>query len=115
MVFNLLLEYNQQATASDKDIKLRLLSKSRVKTVLYIFVLKEVLFLIALKGINKSFGTVVALKEARMEVKEGEIMALLGSNGSGKSTMIKILAGLYNPNKGKIEVFWCFLVRFGAF
>jgi len=60
--------------------------------------------LIALKGINKSFGTVVALKEARMEVKEGEIMALLGSNGSGKSTMIKILAGLYNPNKGKIEV-----------
>jgi ABC-type sugar transport system ATPase subunit len=60
--------------------------------------------LIALKGINKSFGTVVALKDARLDVKEGEIMALLGSNGSGKSTMIKILSGLYNPNSGSVMV-----------
>jgi ribose transport system ATP-binding protein len=60
--------------------------------------------LIALKGIDKRFGTVIALKDARLDVNEGEIMALLGSNGSGKSTMIKILAGLYNPNRGRIEV-----------
>ncbi|MDA3845342.1 MAG: sugar ABC transporter ATP-binding protein [Vallitaleaceae bacterium] len=60
--------------------------------------------MIALKGINKSFGTVVALKDARLDVKEGEIMALLGSNGSGKSTMIKILSGLYNPNSGSVMV-----------
>lgn len=60
--------------------------------------------MIALKGISKSFGTVVALKDARLDVKEGEIMALLGSNGSGKSTMIKILSGLYNPNSGSVSV-----------
>jgi len=60
--------------------------------------------LIALKGITKSFGTVVALKDARLDVKEGEIMALLGSNGSGKSTMIKILSGLYNPDSGSVMV-----------
>lgn len=60
--------------------------------------------MIALKGINKSFGTVMALKDANLDVKEGEIMALLGSNGSGKSTMIKILAGLYIPNSGKVQV-----------
>ncbi|PKM66688.1 MAG: hypothetical protein CVU95_10450 [Firmicutes bacterium HGW-Firmicutes-2] len=60
--------------------------------------------MISIKGVNKSFGTVVALKDARLEVKEGEIMALLGSNGSGKSTMIKILSGLYNPNSGSVEI-----------
>jgi len=60
--------------------------------------------LIALKGINKNFGTVVALKDARLEVKEGEIMALLGSNGSGKSTMIKIMSGLYSPNSGSVQI-----------
>ncbi|PKM55677.1 MAG: hypothetical protein CVV00_03120 [Firmicutes bacterium HGW-Firmicutes-5] len=39
-----------------------------------------------------------------MDVKEGEIMALLGSNGSGKSTMIKILSGLYIPDSGSVMV-----------
>ena len=60
--------------------------------------------MISLQGINKRFGTVVALKNARLEIRQGEIMALLGSNGSGKSTMIKVMAGLVNPNSGKIEV-----------
>jgi ABC-type phosphate/phosphonate transport system ATPase subunit len=60
--------------------------------------------LIALKGINKRFGTVVALKDARLDVKEGEIMALLGSNGSGKSTIIKILyRQLYSPKVAELK------------
>jgi len=55
-----------------------------------------------MRGIHKSFAAVVALNGAHLEVLPGEIMALLGSNGSGKSTMIKILAGLYKPNSGEI-------------
>lgn len=58
--------------------------------------------LLEMRGINKTFGAVVALNNAGLEVRPGEIMALLGSNGSGKSTMIKVLAGLVKPNGGDI-------------
>ena len=49
--------------------------------------------------ISKNFDAVRALNVASLSVKSGEIMALLGSNGSGKSTMVKILSGLVNPSK----------------
>ena len=55
-----------------------------------------------LRGIEKRFGAVVALNGASLSVQPGEIHALLGSNGSGKSTMIKVLAGLVNPNAGEV-------------
>ncbi len=55
-----------------------------------------------LRGIGKRFDAVVALNGASLHVQPGEIRALLGSNGSGKSTMIKVLAGLVNPNAGEI-------------
>ncbi len=55
-----------------------------------------------LSGIVKRFDAVVALNGASLHVEPGEIRALLGSNGSGKSTMIKVLAGLVNPNEGEI-------------
>lgn len=57
-----------------------------------------------MRGINKRFDAVVALKDASLQVQPGEIMALLGSNGSGKSTMIKVLAGLVNPNSGEVLI-----------
>jgi len=56
-----------------------------------------------MKGIKKVFDSVVALNgSASLTVKPGEVQALLGSNGSGKSTMIKVLAGTYQPNSGEI-------------
>lgn len=55
-----------------------------------------------MRAIHKRFDAVVALKGATLEIKPGEIQALLGSNGSGKSTMIKVLAGLVAPNSGEI-------------
>ncbi len=55
-----------------------------------------------LRGIEKRFDAVVALNGASLSVGPGEIRALLGSNGSGKSTMIKVLAGLVSPNGGEI-------------
>ena len=57
-----------------------------------------------LRGVDKRFDAVVALNNASLSVKPGEVHALLGSNGSGKSTMIKILAGLVNPNAGEILI-----------
>lgn len=55
-----------------------------------------------LRGIEKRFDAVQALNGASLHVEPGEIRALLGSNGSGKSTMIKVLAGLVSPNSGEI-------------
>jgi ribose transport system ATP-binding protein len=58
--------------------------------------------LFEMRGIDKHFDAVVALKGASLTVEPGKIMALLGSNGSGKSTMVKALAGLVEPNGGQI-------------
>lgn len=55
-----------------------------------------------LQGINKHFDAVVALENASLTITPGKITALLGSNGSGKSTMVKVLAGLVKPDSGEI-------------
>jgi ABC-type sugar transport system ATPase subunit len=55
------------------------------------------------EGIVKSFDGVHALKNGRLDVREGEIHALLGENGAGKSTLIKILTGIYAPDGGVIR------------
>lgn len=60
--------------------------------------------MLEMRGINKRFGAVVALHDASLTVGEGEIVALAGSNGSGKSTMIKVLAGLFAPNSGEVFI-----------
>lgn len=57
-----------------------------------------------MRGISKSFDAVQALKGASLTVKPGEIRALLGANGSGKSTMVKVLAGLVKPDSGEILI-----------
>ncbi|WP_413542627.1 sugar ABC transporter ATP-binding protein [Citricoccus nitrophenolicus] len=54
-------------------------------------------------GISKNFDGVAALTEARLEVRPGEIHALLGENGAGKSTLIKVLTGVHQPDAGSIE------------
>jgi ABC-type sugar transport system ATPase subunit len=60
--------------------------------------------LFEMRGIDKRFDAVVALKGASLHVGPGEIRALLGSNGSGKSTMVKVLAGLVKPNGGEVLI-----------
>mgnify|MGYP002546155505 CR=1 FL=1 len=56
------------------------------------------------KGICKSFPGVKALQNVNFDLKAGEVHALLGENGAGKSTFIKILGGNYRPDEGTIEI-----------
>jgi D-xylose transport system ATP-binding protein len=57
---------------------------------------------LALTGITKRFGAVLALDRVDFEAYPSEIVALVGDNGAGKSTMTKIIAGVYQPNNGTI-------------
>ncbi|MFW6132079.1 MAG: ATP-binding cassette domain-containing protein [Candidatus Aminicenantaceae bacterium] len=58
--------------------------------------------LLYLKGIYKGFPGVQALTDVHLWLNRGEVLALVGENGAGKSTFMKILAGVYRMDKGKI-------------
>ena len=57
-----------------------------------------------LRNLQKSFGSVRALKNASLTLKEGEVVALLGDNGAGKSTLIKAISGVFPIDRGDIYV-----------
>ena len=59
--------------------------------------------MLKVEGIETWYGAIQALKGVTLEVNSGEIVALLGANGAGKSTTIKSITGLQKPAKGKIE------------
>jgi ABC-type uncharacterized transport system ATPase subunit len=58
---------------------------------------------LALRGISKRYPTVIANERIDLEVRRGEIHALLGENGAGKSTLMKIVYGVVRPDAGSIE------------
>ena len=57
-----------------------------------------------LKGITKTFGSVVANKDVDLKVYKGEILSILGENGSGKTTLMNMVSGIYYPDSGEILV-----------
>jgi len=61
-------------------------------------------YLAELKNVFKSFGGVNALNAVNFKVSYNEIVGLIGDNGAGKSTLIKILTGVYPPDKGEIYI-----------
>lgn len=58
--------------------------------------------LIEMRNISKSFGSVKALEKFNLTLGHGEILGLIGDNAAGKSTALKILAGVYIPDEGEI-------------
>ena len=58
--------------------------------------------LVSMKGIDKSFPGVRALDTCELELRAGEVLALVGENGAGKSTMMKVLSGIYAKDAGTI-------------
>lgn len=59
---------------------------------------------LSLEGISKRFGEVTALDNVSLTLNEGEVLGLIGQNGSGKSTIMKVMAGLHRPDTGLIRV-----------
>ncbi len=59
---------------------------------------------IQVKGLRKTYGDVVAVKDVSFEVAEGEIFGLLGPNGAGKTTIVESLQGLRRPDGGEVRV-----------
>ncbi len=60
--------------------------------------------IVEMRGIQKSFGPVKAVVNGQFDLKKGEIHALIGENGAGKSTMMKMLYGIYNQDGGEIII-----------
>src|SRR6201993_2438614 len=59
----------------------------------------------SLENVNKTYGSVRALRGVDFRVLAGELVALLGPNGAGKTTAVKLLLGLMQPNSGRAHVF----------
>lgn len=61
-------------------------------------------YVMQLQNIRKEYPGVVALKNVSLEIKKGEILALIGENGAGKSTLIKTCSGAVIPTSGNIVI-----------
>ena len=57
-----------------------------------------------MRGVTKTFGSVIANDRIDLDIRQGEILSLLGENGSGKTTLMNMLSGIYFPDSGEITV-----------
>ena len=60
--------------------------------------------LLEARNVSKYFGSVIALEDITFKVDAGEVACVLGDNGAGKSTLIKMLSGVYAPDKGELLI-----------
>ena len=60
--------------------------------------------MISLKQVTKLYGQLTAVRDLNLEVEDGEIMGIIGHNGAGKTTILKMIVGLLSPTSGKIKV-----------
>lgn len=59
---------------------------------------------LALRAVTKAFGHVIALEDVNLDVWSGEILAIVGDNGAGKSSLVRTMSGIYRPDAGHIIV-----------
>lgn len=60
--------------------------------------------LLDVRGVSKSFGAIRAVNDISFSVEPGEVIGLMGDNGAGKSTMVKLIAGNFPPTEGEVAV-----------
>src|SRR5699024_1542102 len=111
---NTRIEYENRFSFYDRSKKAYAIVTTSEKSLYANVILKKALFnkersvsmsgevILEMQDIKKSFGVVRALKGANFKLKKGEVHALMGENGAGKSTMLKVLIGIYQIDAGKI-------------
>ena len=57
------------------------------------------------KNVHRSFGSKEVLQGIDLQIRQGDVVGLLGRNGAGKTTLLKMVMGLLAPQQGQIEVF----------
>jgi simple sugar transport system ATP-binding protein len=60
--------------------------------------------LLDIRNVSKSFGAIQAVNDISFAIEPGEVVGLMGDNGAGKSTMVKLIAGNFPPTEGEIAV-----------
>ena len=60
--------------------------------------------MVSVRDVSHAFGPKAVLRNVSLEVGKGEIMAIMGSSGGGKTTLLKCISGLLKPDEGEIEV-----------
>ena len=70
--------------------------------------------MIELKDVTKRYGDIQAVKDLNLTVQDGEIMGIIGHNGAGKSTAIKMILGLVAPTSGQVWVMGRDMAKEGA-
>ena len=56
------------------------------------------------EGVTKHFGAITAVADVSFKIHKGEVLALLGDNGAGKSTIVKMISGVFLPDRGTISL-----------
>ncbi|TIS70598.1 MAG: ABC transporter ATP-binding protein, partial [Mesorhizobium sp.] len=59
---------------------------------------------VQIQGVTKSFGETVAVSDLDLQIKDGEFVVLLGPTGAGKTTTLRLIAGLEWPDSGTIQI-----------
>lgn len=60
--------------------------------------------IVEVKNLSKKYHNIIALNNISLNIEKGKVVGILGPNGSGKTTFIKILAGILRQNKGEIYI-----------
>lgn len=60
--------------------------------------------MIELRNVTKQFDNIIAVDHVSVTIKEGNVFGLIGTNGAGKSTVLRLTTGIYRPDKGEITI-----------